>query len=261
MVSPVNIGRGFDIDDFRSVMSKKGIARTNLYKLFITKPRSLDTKSLKMPDSPGDMEEIMLYCDSVTMPGLGLATTQNNPYGYGPMEQKAYAPLFNQLSASFIVDAKGYTLSYFRNWMRGIVNYTGGGKAYWKDGITTVRGGRNAPFEASYKAEYEASMELVVVSGTTNPSQSNENQINLEVVSKTRIFRAFPIMIGDVILSYGVTDQYMTLPVTFSYFDWYSDDLSQAYSQLSPNQTGSNPNEMNTPQVSGQTTTNPIQRS
>lgn len=240
-----DLGRGFDIDDFRSVMSKKGIARTNLYKLFITKPRSLDMKALNMPSSAGDMEDIMLYCDSCTMPGIGLATTQNNPYGYGPTELKAYAPLFNQFSATFIVDAKGYTLSYFRNWMRGIVNYTGGGKAYWRDGIKTTNGAKNAPFEASYKAEYEADMELYVVSGSA--TSSSDTNLNLEVVSKTRILRAFPVMIGDVILNYGVTDQYMALPVTFSYFDWYADTLVQASATVPASQTGANPNEMNTP--------------
>ena len=68
-------------------------------------------------------------------------------------------------------------------------------------------------------------MELNVVSGYAE--KSTNNNLNVEIVSKTTIMRAFPVMIGDVVMSYGVTDQYMTLPVTFSYFDWYVDIITQ----------------------------------
>ena len=242
-----DLGRGFDIDDFRALMAKKGIARTNLYKLFITPPRALNARELNMPTN-SDVEEIMLYCDTVTMPGLALATSDSRPYGYGPVELKAYAPTFNQLNASFIVDAKGFTLSFFRNWMRGIVNYTGEGKSYIAGGINAVRsGGRTAPFEVNFKSEYEADMELYVVSGSA--TKSNENSLQLEVVSKTKIIRAFPTMIGDVLLNYGVTDQYMTLPVTFSFFEWYADVLPNATKQLKPGESGYNNGEITTPIV------------
>ena len=224
-----DLGRGFDINDFRALMNQKGIARTNLYKLFVTPPRGLNWRGLNMPSSD-DVEDICLYCDSVTMPGLSLATTDSKPYGYGPVELKAYMPIFNQLQASFIVDAKGFTLSFFRNWMRGIVNYTGGGKAYGVSKVAATLNGSNFAFEPSYKSEYETNMELNVVSGFAK--DSTDNQLNVEIVSKTTIVRAFPVMIGDVVMSYGVTDQYMTLPVTFSYFEWYTEDINEGVAQL-----------------------------
>ena len=220
-----DLGRGFDINDFRALMNQKGITRTNLYKLNITRPPGLNVSGLNMPSSFGDLDDICLYCDSVTMPGLSLATTDSKPYGYGPVELKAYMPIFNQLQASFIVDAKGFTLSFFRNWMRGIVNYTSEGKAYGSSSIAATGNGSNFTFEPSYKSEYETTMELNVVSGYAE--KSTNNNLNVEIVSKTTIMRAFPVMIGDVVMSYGVTDQYMTLPVTFSYFDWYVDIINQ----------------------------------
>lgn len=232
-----DLGRGFDIDDFRSLMSRKGIARTNLYKLHITPPRGLNWRGLNMPSNQQDVEDICLYCDSVAMPGLSLATTDSKPYGYGPTELKAYMPIFNQLQASFIVDAKGFTLAFFRNWMRGIVNYSGGGKSYGVSKVAATRNGSNYAFEPSYKAEYETNMELNVVSGLVK-SSTNTN-LNLEIISKTTIVRAFPVMIGDVVMSYGVTDQYMTLPVTFSYFEWYTEDINEAVAQTSQPTGGS----------------------
>lgn len=221
-------GKGFNIDDFRAVMAKKGIARSNLYKLVITMPPGLRTnaRALNMPSSLGDLDDICLYCESVTLPGLQLATTESKPYGYGPQELKAYAPVFNQMQASFIVDAKGYSLSFFRNWMRAIVNYTSEGKAYYRASAPGPRGGRNAVFESSYKSEYETMLELYVISGVA--TQSDDSSLKVELVTKTTLTRAFPTMLGDSVLNYGVTDQYLSVPVTFSFFDWYSDNINVA---------------------------------
>ena len=247
-----DIGRGFDIDGFRSVMARKGIARPNLYKLQITPPPGLKNayRALNIPSAPADVEDIMLYCDSVTLPGLSLATTDSRPYGYGPTELKAYSPVFNTLSVSFIIDAKSFTLSFFRNWMRGIVNYTSEGKAYHTGAVN-----RATPFEASYKHEYETMMQLYVVSGQVQ--SSSETSLDLEIVSKTTIVRAFPISIGDIQMSYSTQDQYMTLPVTFSYFEWYADSLTTTAGALnnSPNVTGGGNNNGELISPSTQTTT------
>lgn len=221
-------GRGFDIDGFRAVIGKKGVARSNLYKLNITIPRAIkaNAKALNMPSSLGDLDDICLYCESVTLPGIQLATTESKPYGYGPTELKAYAPVFNQLQASFIVDAKGYTLSFFRNWMRAIVNYTSEGKAYWKANAPGPSGTRNAVFESSYKSEYETMLELYVISGVA--TEASNDSLKVDIVTKTTIMRAFPVMIGDAVLNYGITDQYLSVPITFSFFDWYSDNINVA---------------------------------
>ena len=50
-----SFGRGFDIDGFRAVMQRKGIARNNLYKVQITPPPGLNTKAMNMPKSAGDV--------------------------------------------------------------------------------------------------------------------------------------------------------------------------------------------------------------
>lgn len=239
----VDINRAFDIDDFRAIMSRKGIARNNLYKLVINFPPGLKNAAgaLNMPNSNEDLEDIVLYCDSVTLPGLSLATIASNPYGYGPTELKAYAPIFQPMSATFIVDAKGYTLSFFKNWMRGIVNYTAEGKAVYRGSVNGL-----STYESSYKSEYETVMELYVLSGQS--SSSSTTSLNVELVNRTVITRAFPIEIGSVQMSYGYNDQYLTLPVSFSYFDWYSDNLDQSgYNNATQSQAGSTGGDINTP--------------
>lgn len=237
------IGRGFDIDDFRSVMARKGVARNNLYKLIITPPKGLQgaARALNMPTSPSDVEDITLYCDSITLPGVSIATVDARPYGYGPSELKAHTPIFQPISATFIVDAKGYTLSFFRNWMRGIVNYTTEGKAVWRAEVNGMKA-----FESAYKSEYETNMELFVVSGQVE--SSSDSELNLGIVSKTVINRAFPTEIGSVQLSYAFNDQYLTLPVSFSYFDWYTENLDQSGNQTGTQpQAGATDGEINTP--------------
>lgn len=238
------IGRGFDIDDFRSVMARKGVARNNLYKLIITPPPGLRgaAQALNMPTVPGDVEDITLMCDSITLPGVSLATSEARPYGYGPSELKAHTPIFQPISATFIVDAKGYTLSFFRNWMRGIVNYTTEGRAVHVATVNNMKA-----FESEYKINYETNMELFALSGQTNSSSTNE--LNVDIVSKTVINRAFPLEIGSVQLNYGFNDQYLTLPVSFSYFDWYTENLDQSGNRgATQGQAGSTGGEINTPQ-------------
>lgn len=238
-----NIGRGFDIDEFRSVMARKGIARNNLYKFVIGFPPGLLTsaQTLNMPKSMQDLEDIVLYCDAVTMPGVSMMTAEARPYGYGPVELKAHTASFQPISATFIVDAKGYTLSFFRNWMRAIVNYTAEDRAVHNSSLNGM-----AAFESGYKAEYETRMELYVLGGQVRSSSAE--QLDLDIVSKTVINRAFPIELGSVQMNYGYNDQYLSVPVTFSYFDWYSENLDQSGNRnATREEAGSAGGEINTP--------------
>lgn len=223
-----NIGRGFDVDAFRAVLQRKGVARNNLYKMIITLPPGLQgaAGSLNIPSSRTDVEDIMLYCDEVTLPGLALVTSDNRPYGYGPQELKAYAPAFNSMSATFIVDTQSYVFSFFRNWMRGIVNYSTEGK-----GITSSKVNGAQPFEASFKKDYETTIELYVLDNQSSGVTSTS--INTPIISKTTILRAFPIELGSAVMGYGNNDSYMRLPVTFNYFEWYADELG-GQEQTSP---------------------------
>jgi hypothetical protein len=101
-------------------------------------------------------------------------------------------------------------------------------------------------FEAAYKSEYESNMELYVVGGTVQSSSASE--LNLDIVSKTVINRAFPIEIGSVQLSYSFNDQYLSLPVSFSYFDWYTENLDQSGNRTGNRiDAGSTGGDINTP--------------
>lgn len=227
-----NIGQGFDVDGFRALIQRKGVAKNNLYKVLIAPPRGLvaASDSLNMPKG-SDIEDIMLYCDEVTLPGISLVTSDSRPYGYGPVELKAYAPAFNNLQATFIVDTQSYTLSFFRNWMRGIVNYSGEGQ-----GITSSRINGALPFEASFKSEYETTMEILLLDNVGGGGRGFGTNVN--IVSKTTVLRAFPIEIGSLMVGYGNNDSYMRLPVTFNFFEWYSDNLSNASTNPLAGQTG-----------------------
>lgn len=225
------------------MMSRKGLAKNNLYKLQITMPPGLKSaaQALNMPSSDEDLQDITLMCDSITLPGVSLATVDARPYGYGPSELKAHTPIFQPISATFIVDAKGYTLSFFRNWMRGIVNYTSEGKAVYSSTVNSTKA-----FESAYKADYETQMVLYVLSGQAR--ESTANQLNVDIVSQTVINRAFPLEIGSAQLSYAFNDQYLTLPVSFSYFDWYTENLDQSgYSTGTQNQAGATGGDINVP--------------
>lgn len=203
--------RGFNISDFRALVTKNGIARSNQYKIIMPIPAGLSPFVPGLTDVNA-MEDIMLYAESIQLPGLSLATSQIRNNGYGPVEMKPYMPVFGQqLSVTFYVDTKGLMFDFFHTWMRSIVNYTTEGKSY-----THTRFNYMYPFEVNYKPNYQIDMSILVL----DPDNGGK------IVKEYRVVKAYPMSISDIQMSYGLTDSILTLQVTFSYFEWFTRRLA-----------------------------------
>jgi len=179
--------------DFLSEFRRRGFARTNLFEVTIRPPKNLTGKQ-------GMDQVIHLYADSVNIPGLNFATSDTRRYGYGPIEKKPYAPIFNDITVSFLVDGNGNIYKYFYKWMNSIVasdQYINGNSAGY-NGL--------GAFEVEYKDEYKCQL------GISTFDEAGNSVLTSQIVD------AIPIGLSDISLSWSDSDNIMRMSVTFTYF-------------------------------------------
>jgi hypothetical protein len=194
---------GFNIANFTSHINANGIMRNNKFLVRMSYPIGIDGKS----DLTNTSRYIELWCDSANLPGVSMQTTQFRRYGYGVAEKRPVAPSFNNVSMTFMGDSKGSIHSYFHNWMKLINNYnlSDGNLNNYKD-----YGGHRS-YELAYKDDYAVDIRISVF------------KENTEEVIKIVLRQAFPTDIGDIQLNWNDTNDYMRIPVSFTYTDWYTE--------------------------------------
>ena len=178
--------------NFLSEFRNKSFARTNLFEVAIQPPRLMTGSKMS--------NVLHLYAESASIPGLMFATSETRRYGVGPIEKKPYAPIFNDVSVSFLVDGQGDIYKFFYTWMNRIVSsdqFINGNAGHY-NGL--------APFEVEYKDEYKCQMMISTF------DEAGNSVLNSQLVD------AIPISISDTSFSWGDNDQVLKLQVTFTYF-------------------------------------------
>ena len=179
-------------DNFLSEFRNKSFARTNLFEVVIQPPRIMNGSKM--------FENLHLYAESANIPGMMFATSETRRYGTGPIEKKPYAPIFNDISVSFLVDGQGDLYKFFYTWMNKIVS-----SDQFVNGNTVTSNGL-APFEVEFKDDYKCQMMISTFDEAGNG------------VLSSQIVDAIPIAISDTAFNWGDNDQVMKLQVTFTYF-------------------------------------------
>lgn len=94
------------IQNFVAQVKSGGIARTNRYAVSITPPISLQS---------GPLQNILLFCDQVQLPGANYSTVQNRTFG--EFREVPYEKLYDSLTMSFYVDTDMKVKQLFDNWL------------------------------------------------------------------------------------------------------------------------------------------------
>jgi len=178
--------------DFLGEFRNRSFARTNLFEVTLRPPLIMTGDRID--------QVIHLYADSVNIPGLNFATSETRRYGYGPIEKKPYAPIFNDITISFLVDGTGNIYKYFYKWMNRIVS-----SDQYVNGNTSSTNGLGA-FEVEYKDDYKSQIAISTFDEAGNG------------VLTSQIIDAIPIGLSDTALSWSDNDQIMRLNMTFTYF-------------------------------------------
>jgi hypothetical protein len=148
---------------------------------------------------------------------MQLATSQIRRYGYGPLEEKPFMPLFAPSDMRFLADGKGAIWNFFDLWTKCIVNHdaryginTATGLAYTGDELAGSVSATMMPYELNYKRDYAVD----IVIRLYNPNGENTVSIVLR--------EAYPKFIGDAPLAWGDINNVVLVPVQFAFIDWYN---------------------------------------
>lgn len=189
---------GFTLGNFRSEINNESILQTSRHLMQFTLPRGL----LSAHD-PNDVRQVILRCDASYLPGVSFATSEEiRRYGVGPSERKPYLPIFGPISCSYIVDGEGVIHGFFYDWMTYIIGFDS------SQGMISENAFGNNPYELTYKDDYSSTASIYVY-----------NEMNDKII-EVSLNNAYPISVEAVPLSWGASDEYMKIQVTWEYTDW-----------------------------------------
>lgn len=191
---------------FMAQIRKKGVGKRNLFNVFVGAPLMLAGTDKEL--------NLQLFAESVNLPGVNFATSDIRRYGIGPTEKKPYAPIFTDITVTFIADGSGDIHKFFYKWMKGIIFFDSplAGSA----GSTSQIGGLS-PYEVNFKDQYRSDLRIY--------TYNEQNDKIIEVV----LYGAYPTAISDIPLSWSDNDQMMTISVTFTYVNMRMENVSSDF--------------------------------
>lgn len=199
----------FSAEKFRAELAKRGVVRPTRFEVRMGLPPALSgTYQLNQTDLVGQARDgtISLWCETASLPGVALDYYPVRRYGYGPVENKPFAPKFTDANMTFRSDGNGLVHTFLHAWMRVALNYDFGGAINQTTGAVPGQ----HPFELSYKEDYMQDVHVLQFDDAGNKV--------LEVVLR----EAYPVYVGDVPLSWGSIDEYSRIPATFTFIGWYN---------------------------------------
>lgn len=172
----------FSYDQFKSQIAKEGLARQNRFEVLISPPNFY----------PAENEKISLYCQSVSIPGVNVASDAVRLMG--EVVEIPYDRTFSGANMSFYVDSRMDVRKYFDDWINEIQN--------------TVR--RTFSYPDDFKSR---EIKVTVLKLDDTP------------VYSITMYDAFPKSLGQLSLSNDSTGV-MTFDVSFDYRYYTTEQLA-----------------------------------
>ena len=159
---------------------------------------------------------LIMACEASNLPGMQLATSGVNRYGYGPIEQKPFMPLFSTCDVRLLADGQGQIWNYMQSWLNFILNFNvsqgiGTATGY---GATGGLGGSASNSQNPYELNYMTSYAVDITITLFQPDATQSMALVLR--------NAYPKFLGDPQLNWGSMNNLMRLPVSFSFTDWFN---------------------------------------
>jgi len=188
----------FNIADFRAAVYGRGIARPSKFLVRVFSP----------PGMIGDFDDVVrdieMWAEATELPIFGLHTGEHPRYGYGPDEKRVVRAIYQDVRIKLIADESMAHWRFFKEWLNLIVesNMSGG---------IGGTGGAAMPYEINYKSEYLTSVNIQTF--------DEAGHLRASVVLRD----AFPIALEAVELAWANGEEYMRIPVTMCFTDWYEE--------------------------------------
>ena len=210
----------FDILQFKEDFSASGGQHDCLFEITIPIASGLTAMGTAIGTTAFTTTNNMLnmVCEATNLPGMQLATSGVNRYGYGPVEQKPFMPLFSTCDVKLLADGHGQIWTYMQSWLNFILNFNvsqGIGTATGFAGTGGLGLGGAAtnsqnPYELNYLTDYAVDITITLFQPDATPSMA------------LVLRNAYPKFIGDPQLNWGSMNNLMRLPVSFTFVDWFN---------------------------------------
>lgn len=186
----------FSLSEFRSSINNNGVARTNSYNVNFSTPLTLQNAGY-------DTRDISLRCQYVELPEIDLLTLPYYPRVIGGGERRVVGlNQYKVIRMEFIVDRNMNLVNFFNAWLQSIVNI-------YDSGTYTAIANDQLPYEVAYRDEYATTIDI-------NVYPNGPDMFDLAPYT-FKLLKAYPINSGNISLRYDNQNNYMVLPIGFTY--------------------------------------------
>ena len=182
----------FDINEMKGQMSSaRGLARANLFEVSM----------------PVGGKTISLLAHAAQLPGISFDVMEVRRQGYGVAERRAGVPIFQNFTASFLLDNKGEVLKVIKDWVAQ-VSPTVNVENHAQYGQSSLGGMMGAHGQIGFFDDYTKDIEITMFA----PDSSK--------IIKYKMIDAYPQTVSDVTLGWRQNDEIAELQVTFVFTHW-----------------------------------------
>lgn len=186
----------FNVQNIISSLNKTGVAKASHVEVQITPPPKLDL---------GSTRDLMFRVDSVELPGRTVQTIDHKFINYGPINKVAYAPVYGDVSISFILSNDLREKYYIEQWQDLMIDTDA-----LTEGTEPMR-----KFNAQYFDDYV---------GTVDIRQYNESGKH---TTTHKLIQAYPIIINPISMGWNESDiARMTVQFAYRYYKVEKDGIS-----------------------------------
>lgn len=193
----------FSIDEMKSAVNNSGgLAKASRFMAYFR----------AYPNGIADLDQIQdlsFMCESASIPGIAYQTDDIRASGYGNIEKRPYATIYQDVTLNFFCDNNGSVISFMHKWLQSVFNFNDSAS---QDSVTNSGLPSNT---FAYPKDYFGIIELV---------QYGETE---EEIFSVSLQEAYPINIGEINVDWNSQDTLTKIPVTFTYTYWNSKTLDQ----------------------------------
>lgn len=253
-----------DINKFKSQIQLYDVERPNLFDTVIDMPQNMPSNLKGYMGEVGD--QLRLFAQSATLPGVQISTTPTKRYGFGPNQFMPTGVEFGNTSTiTYIADGGGRLYKLFYEWLASI-NPAFDERPAAGNLSTQTNGGveeelRNPTFVLSYQSTYVSKIRITVYRGAPGKFAGSglaetalsaasaaigapfigsilgglsNPDYQLEPIRTVTLHKAYPIAISDMSLSSSSGDSISNFSVTFAYYNWSQELFDTAKADDSP---------------------------
>ena len=172
------------LNEFITSVKTQGMIHTNRFRVQFVLPNTLRGSKDAFG---GDLQKVLMHCDSVTLPGMSISTQPARTYG--EFREMPYERTFDNINMTFYVDRTMDSKSLFDKWINSIQDPTTRQFNYYKEYITDI--------------------EMFVL------DQNDKEQY------RVKLFECYPKSISSIQMDYSAKD-IMKIQVSMNYRYWTS---------------------------------------